>query len=249
LISIYNSLIVDAITTDDPVQLEQKCAMTELIEKVVYESYVPSYATSYDCLGDQEAFTLKYTWELSIYFGFFVFPMINRLFVDSAFMPSFLRRFAILGPINHKLQEFLSGFFQWKKTQQRRTVEMPELIDFYEMRPLRESEKLFYEVGLGAGEALDVVDKQLDRMKEFARYIQTHVFASVLSEPAALTNAPFIRSLDTKCTEFDPEQMKARYAPYAGADEKYQWNLNPFVLQRFIPAQRSVETEQKAIGG
>jgi len=27
---------------------------------------VPSYAVSYDALGDQEAFSLKYTWELTV---------------------------------------------------------------------------------------------------------------------------------------------------------------------------------------
>ena len=52
--------------------------------RVMYESYVPSYAVSYDCLGDQEAFTLKYTWELAVYFGFYVVPMINNLFTDTA---------------------------------------------------------------------------------------------------------------------------------------------------------------------
>jgi hypothetical protein len=216
----------------------------------MYESYVPSYATSYDCLGDQEAFTLKYTWELSVYFGFFVLPMINKLFTNVSFMPSFMRRFAILGPINSRLQQFLSGFFQWKKMQPGRTPDLPILIDFYEMTSLRESEKLFYEAGLGATEALDVVDRHLERLQEFARYIQTHIFASVLSQPAALTNAPFIRSLKLKCPEFDPEQMKAAYAPYAGATERYSWNLDPSVLQRFInePVMESLEAQQQAIG-
>jgi hypothetical protein len=162
-----------------------------------------------------------------------------------------MRRFAILGPINHTLQKFLSGFFRWKKTQPRRTMATPALVDFYEIKPMRDSEKLFYEAGLGAIEALDVVDKHLERLQEFARYIQTHIFASVLSEPAALTNASFIRSLNVKSPEFDPEQMKAAYAPHAGATERYSWNLDPLVLQRFInePATRSLEAQQQTIGG
>ena len=234
LISIYNSLIAAAISADDPATLEAQCELAEVIERAMYEAYVPSYATSYDCLGDQEAFTLKYTWELAIYFGFFVFPMMNGLFTNPAFMRPFLRRFGVLGPINSRLQQFLSGFFHWKKAQPKRPLDMPALVDFYEIAPLRESEKLFYEAGLGPTEALDVVDQQLERMQEFARYIQTHIFASVLSEPAALTNAPFIRSLSLKCPDFDPEQMKAAYAPFAGAGEEYSWNLNPLALQRFI---------------
>ena len=52
LISIYNTLIVDAIETDEESVLIEKCRWAEHIQRAAYESYVPSYAVSYDCLGD-----------------------------------------------------------------------------------------------------------------------------------------------------------------------------------------------------
>ena len=58
-------------------ELKRKCLVYEQLMRAIYQAYVPTYAISYDALGDQEAFSLKYTWELSIYFGFFVFPFIN----------------------------------------------------------------------------------------------------------------------------------------------------------------------------
>ena len=109
------------------------------------------------------------------------------------------------------------------------------------MAPLRESEKLFYEAGLSAEEALDVADHHVIRLREFARYILAHVHASVIGDRAVLTNAPFIRSLKLSGTEFDPEQMKAAYAPYSEASEMYEWNLNPFVLDRFVPQGKPEE--------
>ena len=36
-------------------------------------------------------------------------------------------------------------------------------------------------------------------------------------------------------TAFDPAQMRAAYAPHAGSPDMYMWNLNPFVLERFVP--------------
>ena len=135
LISIYNTLIVDAIETDEESVLIEKCRWAEHIQRAAYESYVPSYAVSYDCLGDQEAFSLKYTWELAVYFGFLVFPMFNQLFSDRAFIPAFLRRFGILGPINTNLQRLLSAFFQWKKQQPRREFSAPNFFEFYDMDP------------------------------------------------------------------------------------------------------------------
>ena len=83
--------------------------------RAFYEAYVPSYAVSYDVLGDQETFALKYSWELAIYFAFYVFPFINDLFTDTRFLPGFLRRFSHLGPINHGLLDLLVGLYNWKK--------------------------------------------------------------------------------------------------------------------------------------
>jgi hypothetical protein len=227
-------LIVDAIQTEDDGALERKCRLAEQIQRVMYEAYVPSYAQTYDCLGDQEAFTLKYTWELAVYFGFYVFPMINNLYANPDFMAPFLRRFATLGPINSNLQSFLSAFFQWKKRQPKTMGGGPNFVEFFGMQPLREAEKLFYQVGLNPGEAMGVIDVHLRRLEEFARYVIAHIHASVLKEPSALTNAAFISSLDVRHAVFSPEQMRSAYSRFAQDSQVYSWNLDPWLLRNFI---------------
>jgi hypothetical protein len=234
LISIYNTLIVDAIHADEDEAVKSKCHAAEQIQRVMYESFVPSYAVSYDCLGDQEAFSLKYTWELAVYFTFFVFPMFNNLFANAQFMPALLRRFAVLGPINVNLQRLLSAFFQWKKQQSPRSFPAPNLFEFYDMAPLRDAEKIFYQAGLSPAEAVAVLDRQLLRLQEFARYIIAHVYSSVLGNREVLVNAGFITSIDLRDTIFDVDRMRAHYQPYAGSRDLFQWDLNPYALEEFI---------------
>src|SRR5262249_26249519 len=114
LIAIYNTLITDAILTTDPKRLASKCRLYEQLMRAAYEAYVPSYASSYDVLGDQEAMTLKYTWELAIYFSFYVFPFINDLFTDERFIAAFFSRFGRLGPLNKNLQRFINAYYHCK---------------------------------------------------------------------------------------------------------------------------------------
>jgi flavin-dependent dehydrogenase len=238
LIAIHNTLILNAIEAGDRRALESKCSLFEEIMRVMYESFVPSYAVSYDCLGDQEAYTLKYTWELAIYFGFFVVPFINSLFADERFMLFHLRKYSILGPINRNLQQFLSAFFHWKKKQGMRTTR--HMIDFYEMLPLCRSEKLFYEIGLVREEAETVIEKQTEQLKEFARYIIAHVHAVVLNDRNVLLNAPFVSGLKLRNTAFDPEKMRAAYAPYADSPKRYEWkHLDPFALDPYLSCREA----------
>jgi len=241
LISIYNTLIVEAILTPDAAALERRCGFYEQIMRVMYEAYVPSYAVSYDCLGDQEAFTLKYTWELAVYFGFYVMPFLNDLFADGEFMRFYLLKLASLGRINLTLQRFLSAFYNWKKSRAAAHPE-PCCFDFYELCPLRESEKMFYQVGLSREEADQVLEGHLVRLKEFARYILAHVHAVVLGDRRVLTNSPFVSSLKLRDTVFDVDRMRAAYAPFAESDEIYPWTLNAFALEAFLPAERMRET-------
>jgi flavin-dependent dehydrogenase len=244
LISIYNTLIMDAIQTEDPAALESKCEFFEQIMRVMYESYVPSYDLSYNCLGDQEAFTLKYTFELAVYFGFFVFPFTNQLFTNRAFMRSFLRKFAFFGPVNKNLHMFLREFFIWKKKNGPAAQTGPVHIEFYDLEPLRLSEKMFYEIGLTVEEAEEAIEKHAERIKEFARYILAHVHAVVVGDRRALLNAPFIASLRLRDTVFDPERMREAWAKHADSEEVYRWNLNPFVLESFIPEKTVDQAER-----
>ncbi len=241
LIAIYNTLVVDAIQTDDKAQLEEKVALAEQIERAMYEAYVPTYELSYNALGDQEAFTLKYTWELAIYFGFYVMPFINQLFTNRRYMQTFLRRFAIFGPINKSVQQFLSEFYMWKYNNGIKPLPEPLNIEFYSIQPLKESETLFYQIGLTVEEAEDQTEKHVERMREFARYIYAHIYAVILGDKRVLLNAAFIKSLKLRETKFDPEAMRAHYEPFADSEDVYDWKLNPYALEAFIPSQVAIE--------
>src|SRR5712671_7395654 len=57
LIALHNTLITDAILTEDANELPAKVQLYEHLMKSCYGAYVPSFAVSYDVLGDQEAMT------------------------------------------------------------------------------------------------------------------------------------------------------------------------------------------------
>jgi len=238
LISLYNTFITDAIKTDDDAELAQKCDLYEELMRAVYQAYVPSYAISYDTLGDQEGFTMKYSWELAIYFAFFVFPFINDLFTDRRFIVTFISRFSKLGPINKNLQAFISAYYQWKKTARQR----PSRIiynDFTEMAGLFRAEKTFYQIGVSVEEARRVLDQQFDNLEEMARFIVAHVSASVLGDERVLVNRPFVDRIDLDRLRFDPVEMRDRYASCKGSSEMYAWSFDPKVLQCFVEEEWS----------
>jgi hypothetical protein len=81
-------------------------------------------------------------------------------------------------------------------------------------------------------------------MREFARYIYAHVYASVLRDRNVVVNRDFCRSLKLREVKFDPEAMRTHYAEHAGCTEKYPWELDPYALEVFIPA--GTENRQSA---
>lgn len=233
---------MDAIETERKAELEEKAALAEQIERAMYEAYVPTYELSYNALGDQEAFTLKYTWELAVYFGFYVMPFANRLFTNRRFMLTFLRKFGIFGPINKCVQQFLSDFYMWKYNNGIKPLPEPLHIEYYSLLPLRESETLFYEIGLTVEEAEDQIGKHVDRLREFARYIYAHVYAVMLGDKRVLLNDAFTRSLKLREVRFNPDSMRRDYEKYADCEEMYPWKLNPFALEPFIPARVEIQS-------
>ena len=235
LIALYNTLITDAVMTDDDAELSSKTAVYEQLMKALYEAYVPSYGTSYDVLGDQEAMTLKYTWELSVYFAFYVFPFINDLFTDRLFAVSYLRRFSRLGPVNRRLQSFLSDFYQWKKTNARRAAE-PVFSDFTESGALRAAEACFYRVGVTADEARAVLDEQLANLLEWARFVVAHAHAVVCGDERAAGNRALVESINLEDFRFDPEEMRARHARHMNCEELYPWPFDASAFARFRDA-------------
>ncbi len=249
LISFHNTLIVDAIAGDDgnDQALAAKCQLYESLMRAIYSAYVPGYSLSYDALGDQEVFCLKYTWELAIYFAFYVFPFINDLFTDRRFALAFLRRFARLGPINHGMQKLLSGYFQWKKTH-RNPPREPVYFDFMELTPLSRAEKTFYQVGVTVEEAKAVLTEQQGHLEELARFTAAHICAEVLEDPSLLTNQTFVESLDIDHLSFDPEAMVTAQAASTGCQEAHEWSFSPGVLQRFREAHGEAATNRSEGG-
>ena len=205
---------------------------------------MPSFAVSYDCLGDQEAYTLKYIWELTIYFSFYVFPIINDLFTDRRFLVTFLQRFSRLGRVNLGLQQFMNGFYHWKKAA-REPHREPIFVDFYETGGLGVAEKTFYKVGVPIEEARRIIDEQLENTLYLARQTAAHIYASVLEEPAVFWNKSFLESLDLERLRFDVDEMRATYAPHAACRDRYEWptGWNPAALTRLSTPRRAVAAD------
>jgi hypothetical protein len=231
LISLYNTLIVDAINTEDRSELTRKVAIYEQMMRAFYDAYVPGFAIGYSTLGDQEAFTLKYTWELTIYFAFYVFPFLNDLFTDQRFAARFLRKFTELGPLNRSIQAFVSEYYQWKKsTGGAPTGQL--FFDFMDIGPLRRAERSFYDVGIPVDEAIRLLDDHLGNVRELARFIVAHIAGRVLGEPTIVRRRSFVEAIDLERLVFDPDALRALNARTAG-EARYEWSFDASVLDRF----------------
>lgn len=208
-IAIYNTLIVDAVQTDDPTRLSEKVRSYEMLMKTVYRSFVPTFAQSYDALGDQESFSMKYVWELTVYFSFYVFPFINDLYTDRLFIVAYLRRFSQLGPINQGVLGHISQYYQWKKAQGLVGQESSaQFFDFTNVESLKRAESCFYRVGVTATEAREILDQQLANLDELARYVVVHIQSVVNENPSLLHDAGHIDSIDFAALEFESPRLR-----------------------------------------
>jgi len=207
LIALYNTLITDAILTDNPDSLAVKTRLYELLMWAFYESYVPSYAISYEVLGDQECFAMKYGWELTVYFTFYIFPFINQVFTNTIFVVPFLDLFARLGTLNHKLQAFITDYYRWKK---RQPIEPrnPVFFDFTFFEPLKRAEELFFQTGLSASECIKKLRHQMANVERLARFVAVHIYSVVLGDESLLTNKQLTETLKIDNLHFDEEVMR-----------------------------------------
>jgi 2-polyprenyl-6-methoxyphenol hydroxylase-like FAD-dependent oxidoreductase len=211
LIALHNTLITDAILTESPRMLAIKTRLYELLMWALYEAYVPSYAVGYEVLGDQECFAAKYAWELTIYFTFYVFPFINGLFTQTAFVVSYLDLFAQLGVWNQNVQSFICDYYRWKKSQPNSPAP-PVFFDFSWFEPLRKSEELFYEVGTAPAEAIRLLKRHMDNIESLGRFIATHIYSAVLRNESLLSNKQLVEALRIDNLRFDPESMRRECA-------------------------------------
>ena len=246
-IAIHNTLIVDAILTAGADELAGKCQLYEVLMQSIYESFIPSFSLSYDVLGDQEAFALKYTWELSVYFVFFVFPFINDLFTKRLFLMSYLGKFSRLGTLNKQLQAFISAYYQWKKWALQPS-QKPCFYDFTAIGALRHAESTFYQIGVSIDEARRILDSQLDNLNELARYLIAYMSSVVLADERVLTNRAFVESIDLKHIEFNPADMAKRSAQCLHLAESYTWSFDPFVLDHLRQGTHSTVLTYAEVG-
>jgi flavin-dependent dehydrogenase len=207
LIALYNTLIVDAVLTEDQDLLAVKSRLYELLMWAFYEAYVPSYAVSYEVLGDQECFAMKYSWELMVYFTFYVFPFINQMFTQTPFILSFLDLFARLGMINSSLQSFITAFYRWKKNRPPIHQE-PVLFDFASFEPLKKSQELLYQVGLTPQECASTLKRQMANVEQMAAFIVAYIYSVVLEDDSILTAKNIAATINIEKLEFDPDKMR-----------------------------------------
>lgn len=231
-IALHNTMIVDAIGAAGRPEREAKCRQHETLVRALYEAFVPGFAESYVALGDPEAYSLKYTWELTVYYAFYVFPFINDLFTDARFVPGFLRRFGRLGRINQGLQETIRDFYHWRKAAGT-PLSGPIFWEFMNLAPLAEAEKTFYEIGVPAGRAHEVLDLQLANLEELARMLVAWIASRVVDDPAALHDRAFVDAIDLDDLRFDPTALRGSWAALAGSAGRKEWRFDPSLLERF----------------
>ncbi len=231
MIAIHNTLITDAILTDEQRALKAKLPGYERMMKAVYTSFVPSFHLSYNALGEQESFSMKYIWELSVYFGFFVFPFLNDMFTNRLFLAAYMRRFATLGALNRDLHVFLSRFYEWRRDHESAAAE-PCFFEFTSVEPLRRAESTFYEVDVDVDGAIDVLDRQLNNLEELARYLVAHMCARVAGDPGLVTSRNHVESIDLEQLEFNAEELAARWNALPVSGEAYAWQLDPHALAK-----------------
>jgi hypothetical protein len=234
LISTYNTMIVAAIQMDDPEERSRTIETYEQMMRALANAYVPSYAVSYDCLGDEEAFSLKYAWELSVYFIAYVYPFINDLFCDRRFLLGFMRFFSRLGPINNSLHKLLSDFFHWKKSQAMLAPQgEPIFFDLFDIGTLKEAEKFFYRIGADADEARDALFAQLGPLEELARFIVAHVTSVVVGDERVLENKRFVEGIELCAEGWSLDELRQRWQEASSTDERWTWSFDPQVMRRF----------------
>ena len=228
-IAIYNTLITDAITTEAEKKLAPKLTIYETMMNTVYQSFVPSFQHSYNALGDQEAFSMKYVWELSIYFGYYVFPFINDLYTDRLFLVGYLRRFSQLGGVNRSLLIFISEYYEWKKDNVP-AQETPLFFEFKDVETLVKAESTFYKVGLETKEALEVLDEQLESLRELARFYVAHVSSVICGNPDLVHSSDHVAMIDLAEIRFEPDKIKAKWDGVSPSMDRHQWGINANVF-------------------
>ncbi len=237
-IAIYNTLIIDCILTNDKNKLNSKIQSYDKMMDIFFQSFLPSYIISYDALGDQETCTMKYVWELTIYFGFYVFPFINDLHANTGFLIIYFRRFAQLGPMNRTVQGYVSNYFQWKK-KKISTSKTPHFFEFKQLEPLVRAEKTFYEVDMDVKSAKKVLDAQLIYVTEFALYLIAHIDSVIFNRPDLVDNSVYLKSINLSNRTFDTREVKKSLPKKKNNYRRHKWTFDTTVLREHFHSNKS----------
>jgi len=243
LIALYNTLIMDAICTEEQSALAIKIRLYELLMWAFYEAYVPSYAISYDALGDQECYAMKYAWELTIYFTFYVFPFINQVFTDTTFVVPYLDMFARLGMLNNSIQTFITAYYHWKKDHpvERRD---PGFLDFMFLDPLKKSEELFYQVGLSGAECMKRLKTGMANVERLGHFIAMHIYSQVLEDESLLTSKDLADTIRVDNLRFDPEQMRRECGHFSSAKDPKLAKVAPDFVALFSRSEKKPAAQE-----
>lgn len=232
IIALYNTLITDAILTSDPSKLPLKTRIYERLMRAFYDAYVPSFTDSYAVLGDQECYAMKYAWELTIYFTFYVFPFINQVLAETGFAIAYLDLFAKLGPLNRSIQAFITEYYYWKKNQRAHAQE-PQFFDFMWFEPLKKAEQLFYEIGLSGPECLKTLKAAMSKIETLARFIAVYIYSVVLGHEALITNKQLVDSVAIDDLRFDVESMRRQCSHLHPARDQRMWEAGSRFIEQF----------------
>ena len=243
LIAIHNTLIADLVATADPGERAAKTRSYEALARAVYEAYMPSFTRGYDALVDPEAFVMKYTWELTVYFAFYVFPFINDLFTDRRFVAAYLGRFGRLGAVNGNVIDFLCDYRRWKDEHGLAAPAEPRFVDFLAIGPLAVAEKTFYRVGVDAAEGREVLNGQLANLETLARWIVAHVAVTVVGDERVLTDRAFVAGIDPRAFRFDPAEMRRRWAEVGGSAGSLDWGFDADALAGYRPVRPAMRAK------
>lgn len=249
LIALHNTLIVDAIKHDR----RARCRQHESLARALYDAYIPGYDVGYTALGDQEAFNLKYVWELTVYFVAYVFPFMNELFTDPAFVRPFLQRFTRLGPWNRGLQELFKGFTHWKQANGTagggNGSGEPLYYEFSQLAPLAKSRELFFEIGVEPEQALAALDPHFAGLEEMARFMAAHITARVAgAPPEAVRRKAFVESIDMQDLRFDPEAMRTQWERVRDDRREHEWSFCIRSMDPYWPQAVEMRPARQAAG-
>jgi hypothetical protein len=175
---------------------------------------------------------MKYVWELTIYFTFYVFPFINQVFTDTAFVVPYLDLFARLGGLNHGIQSFINDYYHWKKAQPVQ-IATPNFFDFMFLEPLKKAEALFYETGLSGPQCMKVLKRAMHNVEQLGRFIIVYIYSSVLHDESLLFNKELAESIKIEGLKFDPAKMRSEVARLGSVKDVRLSKLAPDFLACF----------------